>query len=84
MQNRAWWVIKELDIEKMEQASQLLIRKMDFSSFRASECQANSPIKTVNYCSFLRENELIVFNIKAKSFFEKEGHPSPSAAQYSE
>lgn len=68
MQNRAWWVVKELNIEKMEEASKFLIGRMDFSSFRAAECQAKSPVKTVNYCSFSKNDDLIIFEIKAKSF----------------
>ncbi len=68
MQNRAWWVVKELDIKKMTEASKFLIGKMDFSSFRAAECQAKSPIKTVNSCNFLKNGDLVIFNIKAKSF----------------
>ena len=68
LQNRAWWVLQNLDIDKMQEASKFLIGKMDFSSFRASECQAKSPIKTVNYCNFEKNDNLIIFNIKAKSF----------------
>lgn len=68
MQNRAWWVVKELDIDKMKEASQFLIGRKDFSSFRAAECQAKSPIKTINSCNFSKNGDIIVFDIKAKSF----------------
>lgn len=69
MQNRAWQVQHKLNIDKMQEASQLLIGRMDFSSFRASSCQAKNPVKTVKYCNFERKNDdLIVFTITAKSF----------------
>lgn len=45
--NRAWQISIPLDIQKMQEASQYLIGTHDFTSFRASECQAKSPIKTV-------------------------------------
>ncbi len=52
--NRAWHVIGDLDWEKMHQAAQHLVGTHDFTSFRHSECQAKSPVRTVHeikvYC----------------------------------
>lgn len=68
MHNRAWHIIEKLDVAKMQQAAELLLGTHDFSSFRASECQASSPIKTIAEVSFKQEGELIYFTIKARSF----------------
>ncbi|OSQ50324.1 tRNA pseudouridine(38-40) synthase TruA [Thalassospira alkalitolerans] len=43
----AWGIYKPLDIDAMNEAAQHLIGTFDFTTFRASECQANSPIKTL-------------------------------------
>ena len=41
-------VDEECDVEAMHEAAQLLLGKHDFTTFRDSECQANSPIKTLD------------------------------------
>lgn len=66
--NRAWWVRYSLDEKKMHKAAQLLIGKHDFSTFRASECQAKSPVKTVDEIRIWRENDYVLMQIKARSF----------------
>jgi tRNA pseudouridine38-40 synthase len=69
LQNRSWQVQGKLDIDKMNEACKFLPGRKDFSSFRASACQAKSPIKTLNSCEFRRYNDkIIIFEIKAKSF----------------
>jgi tRNA pseudouridine38-40 synthase len=40
----------------------------DFSAFRASECQAKSPIKTLNKASIKAHGEFIIFNFAANAF----------------
>ena len=47
--NRVWWVPQKLNIDAMRAAAQKLIGKHDFTSFRAAQCQAKSPIKTLDY-----------------------------------
>ena len=44
---RVGWVYRPLDGEKMRQASAYLLGEHDFSSFRAAQCQAKSPVKTI-------------------------------------
>ncbi len=67
--NRVWWYKYPLDADKMNEAAQLLIGKHDFSTFRASECQAKSPIKTINFIHIYRTNDNhIEMIIKARSF----------------
>lgn len=45
---RAWWIVQPLDAAAMHNAGQLLVGEHDFSSFRATACQAQSPIKTLD------------------------------------
>jgi len=70
-QNRVWHVREPLDIEKMKLGASYLIGKHDFTSFRDSECQAKSPIKTLDKINIFQnqsnKNE-IIFELTAKSF----------------
>lgn len=66
--NRAWCINEELDAEAMHETAQILIGKHDFSSFRAAECQANTPIKTMDKISVTRKDEVIEIEVEALSF----------------
>ena len=65
---RVWWVRPQLNIGKMQQAANLLLGKHDFSTFRASECQAKSPVKTLDAFDIVQTGEIIECRISAKSF----------------
>jgi tRNA pseudouridine38-40 synthase len=62
------WVRHDLDIEKMQEAANFLLGKHDFSSFRASECQANSPIRTLDRLKIIRNGHDIEIQVSALSF----------------
>jgi len=64
----AWHVHKNLNIPLMQEAADILIGKHDFSTFRAQHCQSNSPIRTLDSLTITRENELVMFDVKARSF----------------
>ncbi len=66
--NRVWWVPRKLDIEKMQIAAKQLIGKHDFTSFRASQCQAKSPIKTLDSCRIEQICDNVIFEFSARSF----------------
>lgn len=57
-----------LDEKKMDAAAQLLVGRHDFSTFRASECQAKSPVKTLDEIRVWRDGDLVYMEVKAKSF----------------
>jgi len=57
-----------LDVEAMRKAASYLIGTHDFTSFRASECQANSPIKTLESLEITQDGSKICFHVSAKSF----------------
>lgn len=70
--NRVWWMPRELDVDKMRAAAEKLIGNHDFTSFRASECQAASPIKTldkieINVSPYLY-GRYITIDVSARSF----------------
>lgn len=54
---RAWHVIMPLDIEAMQDATEVLLGTHDFTTFRASECQGKSPIKTLEELRIERVSE---------------------------
>ena len=69
MKNRAWWIPLPLDVEKMKEGAKYFLGNHDFTSFRASLCQALSPIKTLDKFEIIhKNNETITCYIEAKSF----------------
>lgn len=62
------WEKHELNEQLMQQAANLLIGTHDFSSFRASECQAHSPIRTIRELSVERFSEFVVVQARADGF----------------
>ena len=66
--DRVWWVPRRLNVAAMKRAGEKLIGKHDFTSFRASECQAKSPIKTLDECKITKRGDEIIFEFSARSF----------------
>lgn len=62
------WYHLPLDLHKMQQAIQYLLGEHDFSAFRASECQAKSPIKTMEIATVTQHGETFVFEFMADAF----------------
>ena len=65
---RVWHVPVELDAAIMHEAAQLILGKHDFTTFRAAECQAKSPIKTLDRLDVSRQLDLVVITTSARSF----------------
>jgi len=65
---RVWWVPKPLDAEAMNEAAQLLVGHHDFTTFRAAECQAQSPMKTMDVMRVTRVGDEIHIVSEARSF----------------
>ena len=63
-----WWVSQKLNIVDMKKASKYLLGNHDFSSFRASGCQALSPIKTLDKIAIIKKKNIITLNFTARSF----------------
>jgi len=65
---QAWHVQKLLDLGLMQEAARSLLGQHDFSTFRAQNCQANSPIRTLDRLELSREGEMVTFDVGARSF----------------
>ena len=66
--DHAWRVGPPLDEAAMAEAARHLIGRHDFTTFRASECQAKSPLKTLDVLSVERSGEVITICASARSF----------------
>jgi tRNA pseudouridine38-40 synthase len=66
--NRAWRVPRPLDAAAMHEAAQLLIGRHDFTTFRAAECQAKSPVKTLDRLDVGRDGDELRIAASARSF----------------
>lgn len=65
---RVGWYHQPLDVAAMRAAAQVLLGQHDFSSFRASECQAKSPLKHLQQLDIVEERGLIRFDLTADAF----------------
>lgn len=66
--NRVWQVSESLDLGAMRQGAAHLIGHHDFTSFRDTQCQAKSPIKTLDHIELIQRGEEIMFKLHARSF----------------
>lgn len=66
--NRVYWVRQPLNIDAMRMAANRLIGNHDFTSFRASQCQAKSPIKTLDKIEISQNGDEVIFEFSARSF----------------
>ena len=69
---RAWRVKPRLDAEAMHAAARALIGRHDFSTFRDSQCQANSPIRTLDRLDVRRKRDEVLFEASARSFLHRQ------------
>lgn len=65
---RAWLVMRPLDVGAMHRAAQTLVGHHDFTSFRDSQCQAKSPMKTLDRLDVTGSGEEISIRAEARSF----------------
>jgi tRNA pseudouridine38-40 synthase len=65
---RVWHVSPKLDAEAMHAAAQMLVGQHDFTTFRAAECQAQSPVKTLDRLDVSRRADEIHIEASARSF----------------
>ena len=69
---RGWHVRKILDLELMKKGAKKLIGTKDFSTFRASSCNAKSPIRTIKSIKIKSSKNKIEIQFKSKSFLQKQ------------
>jgi tRNA pseudouridine38-40 synthase len=71
-QGRVWHVKKALDHEAMQAAAQRLVGRHDFTTFRDMQCQASSPIKTLDLVRVWREGEEVRLEFASRSFLHRQ------------
>lgn len=68
--NEITWHLKPLEIERMQQAATYFIGEHDFSSFRASTCQAKTAIRRIHGIHLTKKENLIYLHIQANAFLQ--------------
>ena len=68
----AWRVPRPLDVEAMQAAARHLVGKHDFTTFRSTECQAKSPVKTLDLAAVRREGEHVLLEFASRSFLHRQ------------
>ncbi len=66
--NKVWHVPMPLDADAMHEGAQHLLGSHDFTTFRAADCQAKSPIKTLDRLDVMRFDDVIEVQAEARSF----------------
>ncbi|HVX81724.1 MAG TPA: tRNA pseudouridine(38-40) synthase TruA [Devosiaceae bacterium] len=67
-ENRVWHVPVPLDAAAMHEGAQYLVGRHDFTTFRDSQCQAKTPVKTLDRLDVRREADHVVIVASARSF----------------
>lgn len=70
--NRVWWLTQTLDARAMADAAQVFIGHHDFTTFRATQCQAASPMKTLDRFDVETTGDEIRCTVVARSFLHNQ------------
>ncbi len=70
--DRGWHISKKLDLELMKKGTKKLLGKHDFSTFRASSCNATSPIRTIKFIKIKKVKERIEIKFISQSFLQQQ------------
>jgi tRNA pseudouridine38-40 synthase len=70
--DRVWWLPVALDAEAMRQAAQALLGRHDFTTFRAAQCQAKSPVRTLDRLDLVTQGAEIRIEACARSFLHSQ------------
>ena len=68
LSGRAGWFHLHLDVENMREAANRLVGEHDFSSFRSAECQAKTPVRTVEKVTIRSRGAYVLFDFTANAF----------------
>ena len=80
--NKAWHIKKKLDMKLMIKGTEILKGTHNFSTFRAANCQAKSPIKTLKKPLIKKSKNKIVFTFKSKSFLQQQVRSMVGSLKY--
>ena len=79
---RGWFVIKKLELEIMKKAAKKLIGTHDFSTFRASNCAAKSPVRTMKKIKITKVKNVIKIQFVSKSFLKSQVRSMVGSLKY--
>lgn len=68
LRNQVTLCHRELEVERMQAAANYLVGEHDFTSFRALQCQAKSPVRTIHQLDIYRQDQFVIIDIKANAF----------------
>lgn len=68
MAEEVTWNHRPLNVDAMREAARYLVGTHDFSAFRAKQCQAKSPIKTLHHLVILQQGQFIILDLRANAF----------------
>ena len=68
MHDQLTWCRFPLDENKMHEAAQALLGEHDFTSYRAKDCQAKSPVRTIQEISVRRYGDIVMIEVQANAF----------------
>lgn len=69
---KVWWVPKRLDAAAMDEAAKVLLGRHDFTTFRSTQCQANSPVRTLERLDVMGDGDVIDIRASARSFLHNQ------------
>jgi tRNA pseudouridine38-40 synthase len=67
----AWNVVPQLDVARMRVAARLLEGDHDFSSFRASSCQARTTVRTLHRLDVTRVHDAVIIDVEGNGFLKR-------------
>ena len=80
--NKAWHIKKKLDVKIIRQGAEILKGTHNFSTFRASSCQAKSPIKTLKKIMVKKNKNKIILIFQSKSFLQQQVRSMVGSLKY--
>ena len=68
LRHRVGFCRQPLNVAPMQEAAQYLLGEQDFTSFRSSQCQSNTPMRCINKITLVRQNDFVMCDITANAF----------------
>ncbi len=70
--SRVWHRNRTLDVASMHEAAQFFVGKHDFTTFRSTQCQSASPVKSIDMVQVVRSGDEVHLNVRATSFLHNQ------------
>ena len=80
--NRVWHIKKKINLKNLKKGAKFLVGKKDFSTFRASSCSANNPIRTLEKINIVKRNNQISVEFRSRSFLQTQVRSMVGSLKY--